>query len=135
MHGAEFLRYSCVSEECLYPYQKYVQFIPIGYPVGKNRIELVLGWCELVYSGILNPNWNTFLDQLSPIGNPIGVSRLDLIELELVGICFYQLEISPPNIFPIGKFISQQGPIGKTIFILFQCHQLDLVKNKLIALV
>ncbi len=65
-----------------------------------------------------------------PIGNPIGFSWLDLIELELVGICFYQLEISPPNIFPNEYcFSSQQGPIGKTIFILFQGHQLDLVKN------
>ncbi len=35
-----------------YPYQS-VQFIPIGYPVGKNWIELVLSWCEILVWFIL----------------------------------------------------------------------------------
>ena len=79
-----------------------------------NELEWIgLSWYWVGVSWFILEYWisngNKILDQLSPIGNSVGLSWFDLSELELVGYCFFQLEISPLNIFPFGNFIVQQN--------------------------
>ena len=77
-----------VSAQCSLPLPKLPTHS--NWKSSWNELDWVgVSWFILEY---WITNWNKILDQLSPIGKSVGlISWFDLSELELVGICFFQL--------------------------------------------